>query len=129
MGTYNNVKNVNNDNNKYSQNSNEFQLSKLLLDIILERKPDFKKPSLAKWSVHIDRLLCIDGRAAARVEQVIRWCQKDPFWQNNILSTEKLRKHFDQLELHMNKSMKGNTNGRKNRKFDQTSSIGETINT
>jgi len=127
MDTYNNDKNANND-NKYSQNSDEFQLSKLLLDLILERKPDFKKPSLAKWSVHIDRLLRLDGRDAARVEEVIRWCQKDSFWQNNILSTEKLRKHFDQLELQMDKPMRGNTNGRKNRKFNQTSSIGETIN-
>lgn len=87
------------DNSKYRHNSNKFRLSKLLLDLIVVRKPDFKKPTLAKRSVYIDRLLRIDDRAATRVEQVIRWCQKDSFSQNNILSAEKLRKHFDRLEL------------------------------
>lgn len=128
VDTFNNVKNANNDNNdKYSENSDEFQLSKSLLDLILERKPDFRKPKLENWCVHIDRLLRIDGRVAARAEAVIRWCQKDSFWQNNILSTEKLRKHFDQLELQMDSNLKGKPNDRKTRKFGQTSSIGETI--
>ncbi|MHC4747706.1 MAG: hypothetical protein ACYS18_10380 [Planctomycetota bacterium] len=98
--TNNNDKNVNNG-NKYSQNSDEFRLSELLFNEIINRKPDFKGPNLQTWSVHIDRMIRLDNRSAARVEEVIRWCQKDPFWQNNILSTDKLRKQFDRLELEM----------------------------
>ncbi len=43
----------------------------------------------------------LDDRTPERIEAVLRWCQKDPFWQNNILSTGALRKHFDRLELEM----------------------------
>jgi len=83
-------------------NSDEFRLSELLLNLILERKPDFKKPHLQSWSKHIDRMIRLDKRTPERIEAVIRWSQKDPFWQNNILSAEKLREKFDQLELKMN---------------------------
>jgi hypothetical protein len=31
----------------------------------------------------------------------MRWCQRDLFWQGNILSTAKFREKFDQLELKM----------------------------
>ena len=87
-----------------SPNSKEFRLAKLLLDLILERKPDYKKPNLQQWSIHTDRMLRLDDRNFAQVEAVIRWCQSDDFWQNNILSTEKLRKHFDKLEMQKSKT-------------------------
>lgn len=96
-------------NNIYSPNSEEFRLAKLLLDLILERKSDYKKPNLQQWSVHTDRILRLDGRKFAQVEAVVRWCQSDDFWQNNILSTEKLRKHFDRLELQKDERQTVNT--------------------
>jgi hypothetical protein len=43
-----------------------------------------------------------DGRDPIELEQVICWCQEDDFWKNNILSTGKLRKQYDQLVLKMN---------------------------
>lgn len=125
MDTYNNVKNDNND-NKYSPNSDEFRLSELLFNEIVSRKPDFKRPNLQKWAVHIDRMTRLDSRAVERIEEVIRWCQQDDFWQNNILSTEKLRKHFDKLELQINKG-KNNGSNKTNREFTTTSAIGKTI--
>jgi uncharacterized protein YdaU (DUF1376 family) len=79
--------------------SDEVRLSKLLADRILERKPDFKSPNLQTWAKSIDLMLRVDGRPPEAIEQVILWCQSDPFWQNNILSTDKLRKQFDQLDL------------------------------
>ena len=100
--TDNNGNNENNEKNgRYSRTSDEFRLSQLLLDLIVKRKPDFKRPNLQSWAVHIDRMIRLDGREPARVEAVIRWCQEDDFWRNNILSTEKLRQQFDQLELKM----------------------------
>lgn len=93
--------------NIYVETSNEFRLSKLLLDLITERKPDYKKPDLQKWAVHIGCMIRLDKRNPKIIEEVIRWCQADvDFWQDNILSTEKLRKQFDQLELKMAKSTK-----------------------
>lgn len=46
-------------------------------------------------------MLELDGRSPERVEAVIRWSQRDPFWSMNILSPAALRKHFDRLELEM----------------------------
>lgn len=100
-------KNGNND-NKYSPTSIEARLSELLLSLILDRKtnfrlgqPDCRKKTIDRWAIHADRMIRLDKRTPEQVEAVIRWCQQDDFWQNNILSTEKLRRQFDQLELKM----------------------------
>lgn len=83
----------------------ELKLSKLLLDLILTRYPDFKKPVLMKWAIHIDRMIRLDKRKPDDIEAVIKWCQANDFWQNNILSTKKLRDKFDQLFLKMPKKI------------------------
>lgn len=83
----------------YSPNSDEFRLSQMLLDKILERRNSFKKPDIQKWGVYIDRMIRIDKRPPEEIEKIIVWCQKDSFWQNNILSTEKLRAQYDKLAL------------------------------
>ncbi len=76
-------------------------MSKLLLDLILLRNPNHRKPDLQKWCVHVHRMLYADKRERGEVEAVIRWCQANDFWKNNILSTAKLRKQYDQLKLKM----------------------------
>lgn len=86
---------------KYAADSVESRLAQLLWSLMAARKPDFRWPDLDRWAVEIDRMLRLDGRTPERIEAVLRWCQKDPFWQNNILSTAALRKHFDRLELEM----------------------------
>ena len=98
--------------------SPEFKLSSLLLDLILQRKPDYregqpncKDATLQRWTGHIDKMVRIDNRKPDRIEAVIRWCQADSGsgngkwkgWQDNILSTAKLREKFDKLELAMQK--------------------------
>lgn len=88
-------------------NSESFRLAELFLSLILLRKPDFKKPNLKAWSGHIERMLHLDKRKPERIEAVIRWTQGDSFWQNNILSTAKLREKFDQLELNMESKNNG----------------------
>lgn len=105
------------------KNSVELRLAQLLLEEIRKRKPDFKQPNLRKWSVHIDRMIRLDKRKPERIEAIIKWCQADApkgengfSWQDNILSTAKLREKFDRLELTMNKS----SPGRKLRNFDST---------
>ena len=90
----------------FSPNSVEYGLAKLLFDLIRKRNPGHKHPDLSIWSAHIDRMINLDGRKADDIEAVIRWCQsgesnESKFWNNNILSTEKLREKFDQLKLKM----------------------------
>jgi len=84
---------------KYSPYSDEWKLSELLLSLIVEGKRDFRKPDLARWAGDLGRMIRLDGRTPERIEAVIRWCVKDPFWSKNILSAASLRKHFDRLEL------------------------------
>lgn len=87
--------------NSSCQNSVEFRLSKLLLGLILERRNSFKNPNLQNWAKNIDLMMRLDNRSASEIEKVIRWSQEDSFWQNNVLSTAKLRAQFDQLAMKM----------------------------
>jgi len=86
----------------YSYSESISFLSGLLLQLILERRKAFKKPNLNTWSKDLEKMLRIDKRDPVEVESVIRWCQADPFWQNNVLSARKLREKYDQLCLKMN---------------------------
>ena len=92
---------IKNKNILFMEDSEEIRLASLLLCKILERKPSFKKPDLQTWAKHIDLAIRVDQRTPERIEELILWVQADLFWQNNILSTEKLREKFDQLELKM----------------------------
>jgi hypothetical protein len=91
-------------------------LSELLLSLILERRPTFKKPSLSTWAKTVDLMLSKDNRTSEEIKAVIVWCQQDPFWRNNVLSMKKLREKFDQLCLKM-EAGKGSSNGRKPEPF------------
>ena len=44
-------------------------------------------------------MIRLNNRKPEKIKEIIKWCQKDKFWQNNILSTQKLREQFDQLGL------------------------------
>jgi len=103
---------------KYSKESKESKLSELLLTLIKNRKPDFKKPNLEQWAEAINLMIRIDHREPARIKEVMEWCQRDEFWQNNILSTYKLRKQFDQLELKMQQKIPKPPEGAAGRPLD-----------
>ena len=112
---------------RYSPNSDEFRLSSLLYSLILKRNTRHKKPDIQKWAYHIEKTIQINKRTPDEIEKVIKWCQKDDFWQNNILSTEKLRKQFDTLYLKMNeRSNDGKQLGTKSTKSTKYAGIGKT---
>lgn len=83
----------------YTSDTSQFQLAELLLQKILEHLPGYKKPDLQKWCKSMDAILRLDKRPPEEVKQVILFAQGDPFWQANILSADKLRKHYDRLNL------------------------------
>lgn len=86
----------------FLSDSTEYRLAELLFNKICARNPNHKKPNLQTWAKHIDYAIRIDKRDKDVLEKIIVWCQKDGFWQNNILSTEKIREKFDKLFLKMN---------------------------
>src|SRR5665648_564553 len=59
--------------------------------------------SLKKYSIsHIKKLVDeLIKEKRLEIKEVIRWCQKDSFWQGNILSPGKLREKYDQLTMRM----------------------------
>jgi uncharacterized protein YdaU (DUF1376 family) len=76
------------------------KLADLLQAEILRNVPGFKttQAQLRSWEATADRMLRLDGRDPERAAELIQWAQHDDFWLSNILSMEKLRKNFDQLE-------------------------------
>lgn len=88
----------------------EFRLAQLLFDLIRQRNPEFKTPNLQVWAKSIDLMIRIDKRTPERIEEVIRWAGKDPFWSRNILSTAKLREKFDALVMKMGGTTKARVN-------------------
>lgn len=86
---------------KYSNDSKEFLLAKYLFELIRQRRPNFKEPDLQQWAYQVDLMVRIDKRNYNEIVSVIKWSQLDSFWKNNILSTDKLRKQFDNLALKM----------------------------
>jgi hypothetical protein len=116
----------------FSSEDDAFRLARLLLDSILQWKPDFKRPDLQTWALHIDKMFRLDKRTAKRIETVIRWCQSDSFWQSNVLSARKLRDKFDTLEAKMRQGAKSHErHGNTNRQSfaDQQSQFGVTAKT
>ncbi|WP_202976409.1 hypothetical protein [Anaerophilus nitritogenes] len=124
--TNKNVKNYKNEKNdkedikdivelKFNEESIQYRLANYLKKYILKNNPKARVPGLKdmdKWSIHIDRLIRLDGRTDEEVKKVIQWCQKDSFWMTNILSTQKLRKNFDTLFLQMNNERSKKSNGK-----------------
>lgn len=77
------------------------RLAALLRSEIQRNKPDFRvTPTQERnWSATAQWMIDLDKRDPCEIEQLIRWVQRDDFWMTNILSMDKLRKQFDQLQL------------------------------
>jgi len=73
------------------------KLAIFLEELIRKRQPKFVRRG--NWAKDIDRMIRLDKRDPKDIEAVIRWCQADTFWCNNILSASKLRLQYDQLDL------------------------------
>ena len=85
--------------NLFVEDSNEFQLASYFFELIRQNNPKAKHPNLQTWSKEFDMILRVDSRDFKDVRKIIEWCQRDTFWQSNILSPKKLRQQFDRLSL------------------------------
>lgn len=103
---------------KYKYSEEHMQLAELLRNQILATKPDAKVPAnLDSWAETFRLMVERDNREPARIAEIIVWCQKDEFWRANILSADKLRQKFDQLELQMQRSPRADPRDRMPRGF------------
>lgn len=103
---------------KIKKDSPEYKISEYLFKKILKNNDKAKKPNLEVWAKSIEKMIRLDNREEQEIYKIIDFCQADPFWQTNILSTEKLRKQFDQLVI-KSKQTKNNFNNSYNNKPSQ----------
>lgn len=100
---------------KFTEESVEIQLSRFMIDEMLNIKPDSIVPgkdinSLQNWSQHIDYMVRIDKRTPRDIAELFRWAQGNSFWCSNIRSPRKLREKWDTLELQRNRGKPNNNN-------------------
>lgn len=96
---YKNEKNDKNSNTIFSEDSDEIRLAGLLYHFLLDRHSGHLKPDIQDWALHIHEMITEDKRDVEDIAFIIEWCQSNDFWKNKVISTEKLRQHFDQLTL------------------------------
>lgn len=85
--------------------SNEdLELAQLLVERITANTPTFKAPNVPQWAEQVRLMRERDSRTIEQIRFLIDWCQKDHFWQANILSTKKLREKFDVLVAQVKRS-------------------------
>jgi len=102
---------------KFSDDSIEILLGKKLYEAIQRNNPGHKEPNYQTWGKDFDLMMRVDGRTkeqimylilfvhggSIKVKGVFRKFDRNEFWFSNILSPNKLRKHFDSLAMQMSK--------------------------
>lgn len=102
----------------YPDDSEAMRLAKTLFQYVSLRLPSFKAPNLHVWAYEMDLLMRDDNHDFQEVDSVLRYSQRDPFWQGVTLSPSALRKHFNKLLLRM---QNGNLNTDKTHPASRTS--------
>ena len=73
-----------------------------LFSKIKENNPEHKALTEAqkqKWADNIRLMIERDNRSPQQICNMIDWSQANEFWQQNILSTAKLRKQYDRMAV------------------------------
>jgi phage replication O-like protein O len=86
---------------KVAPSANASSLADFFLSKIKEKKPDFSKGITPKWHKDFETLL--KKRSEDQIKKVINFAFMDAFWNDKVLSPEKILKHLDTLELQMTK--------------------------
>ena len=87
----------------FDHESEPYKAARYLDRQITKRLPkkSATEEQIQNWAADIDKVNRIDGYDWDLIADVLEFCQKDPFWQNNILSGKKFREKFLQLMAKM----------------------------
>jgi len=88
--------------NKFSDD--DMTTAEWMFKLIQTAVPKTKKPNFDKWANTIRIMVSRDKLTHKEICEVFRWANNDPFWRVNILSPDKLRKQYPQLEAKMKTS-------------------------
>lgn len=89
---------------RYSYKPNDLNFAIEMFKAIQTVIPDAKQPNYEAWANTIRLMREQDSRKLNQAWEVFAWANKDSFWYKNILSPEKLRKHFDKLQADSNEN-------------------------
>ncbi len=92
--------------NKFSDADLSF--AKFMYERILIVAERTKQPNLESWANTIRLMRNIEKYSAFEMHDVFTWANNDSFWQSNIKSPNKFRKHY--ATLHSQMKNRGNTN-------------------
>lgn len=98
----------------FPHDSHAYLLAAYLSDRITERCPTVKPPGekkLQQWADAFDKCHRLDGHDWNEIKYVLKFSQKDAFWQANILSGRKFREKYVQLLSKMQQWAKGKGQG------------------
>lgn len=73
--------------------------AKRIFELIRRLNPSHKDPNIEKWADDVRLMRERDRRTHEEIESLFRWANQDEFWQSNVLSPQKLRKHWDRLVI------------------------------
>lgn len=76
-------------------------LTETFFTLLQARKADIRLPDRTRTAKAIELMLRLDGRSRDQIVAVMVWATQHEFWGNVILSGDKLRKQFDQLQMKM----------------------------
>lgn len=79
----------------WPDSSPEFLLAKTLWQSIEASKTNQKKPNLQRWASEFDLMHRIEKRDYDWMRETMLAARRDPFWQDNIRSPDKLRKQIN----------------------------------
>lgn len=87
--------------------------------------PKFKPKAPNRWPQDMDRIIRLDKRTPAEVDEMIEWAVADRFWSAVILSPDNLRKHFP--KMFVQKSRGGASNRAKSKHESSMDAINQAI--
>ena len=86
---------------KHSFSEVDYQCAEWFYSLVVNVAPKAKQPNLESWANVIRLMRSVDNITHDEISNVFMWANKDPFWSVNILSPDKLRKQFAQLQAKM----------------------------
>ena len=86
-------------------------LAHWMFDLIRQLQPGRKEPNFEKWANTIRTMREQDGRTDEDIRDLFGRANQDPFWQTNILSPDKLREKYDDLDLKLRRPSRGQPPG------------------
>ena len=88
----------------YDHDSQHYKAAKYLADEIEKQQEGYVYPTeavLQAWANHIRMMEELDHVPLSKIKAAIDFARKDEFWAPNIMSGEKLRKQYNQLQARM----------------------------